>query len=442
MWKERASNQTAQQRSINDHRSPYERDLTRVIHSPAFRKLQRKTQILGTDEGDFHRTRLTHSLEVASIAKSMVRNLKQRVTQNIELLPSDDLISAISLLHDIGHPPFGHGGEVALNYLMRNHGGFESNGQTIRLITKNDSSYGDSGLNLTRRTLLGVLKYPVRYELLNQPQHDPDSEQKPLKVNDWHPPKCYLDCEQDIIDWLLLPLPDADRELYQSIQVAKSAKQHHKSKYYSLDCSIMNIADDIAYGVHDFEDAIQLKLISREEVDTKTFHKIYETANRHEQLPPAPIMLNNLFNKEIRIRKSMIGELVNFFIVSSDITIPDPNQTFETELLKFNVNIAPEAKLLLDHLKKLIYQYVIDSLEARTIEFGGQTVLLRLFKAIQSNPKSLLDLQNREKYIKAQSEHEMARVICDYIANMSDEYAYRMHERLFGFNTRTVFERL
>lgn len=153
MWTHRRSGQT-NQRGSHDHRDPYERDRTRVIHCPAFRRLQRKTQILGTDEGDFHRTRLTHSLEVDSIGRSIVRNLRINQEQHAALaglLPNDDLISVICLLHDIGHPPFGHGGEVALNYMMRDYGGFEGNGQTLRLLTKVESSYGAYGLDLTRR---------------------------------------------------------------------------------------------------------------------------------------------------------------------------------------------------------------------------------------------------------------------------------------------------
>ena len=161
MWTQRLSG-NLNQRGNNDHREPFERDRTRVIHCPAFRRLQRKTQILGTDEGDFHRTRLTHSLEVTSIGCSIVRNLRVK-SNNVwgNLLPNEDLVSVICLLHDIGHPAFGHGGEVALNYMMRHHGGFEGNAQTLRLLTKIEDSYGKYGLDLTRRALLGILKYPM-----------------------------------------------------------------------------------------------------------------------------------------------------------------------------------------------------------------------------------------------------------------------------------------
>ena len=441
MWTQRKSKHTSQRRRIDDHRSSFERDLTRVIHSPAFRKLQRKTQILGTNEGDFHRTRLTHSLEVSSIAKSIVRNLKRRENA-IEELPCDDLISSISLLHDIGHPPFGHGGEVALNYQMREHGGFEGNGQTLRLVTKCEMSYGECGLDLTRRTLLGILKYPVAYSAVNKLSYEGLSNKIPLKVNDWLPPKCFFDIEQNIVDWILSALPSSDQSHFQSLSIKPTNTKHGRAKFKSLDCSIMNIADDIAYGVHDFEDAIHLKLITREGVNTEQFKNVYDQANHKKILPDYTTMMTNLFHATQKIRKSAIGDLVNFFLTSTSIESPNSHTVFETPLLRYNAVMETKAEQFLDMLIALIYDHVIDSPEARTIEYGGQTVVLKLFEAISSNPISLLDRFTRERYKEATSTEESFRVISDYIANMSDEYAYRMHERLFGFNTRTVFERI
>ena len=140
-------------------RDDYSRDRARIIHSAFFRRLQNKTQVLGLGESDFYRTRLTHSVEVAQVASGIVETLKKssKDAEQIELLPSLELIEAIALAHDIGHPPFGHGGEVALNYSMRGHGGFEGNGQTLRICTKLGEYSDTNGLNLTRRTLLGVL---------------------------------------------------------------------------------------------------------------------------------------------------------------------------------------------------------------------------------------------------------------------------------------------
>ncbi|HAT6979225.1 TPA: deoxyguanosinetriphosphate triphosphohydrolase family protein [Legionella pneumophila] len=441
MWTHRRSGQT-NQRGSQDHRDPYERDRTRVIHCPAFRRLQRKTQILGTDEGDFHRTRLTHSLEVDSIGRSIVRNLMTNQEHQLllsSLLPNDDLISVICLLHDIGHPPFGHGGEVALNYMMRNYGGFEGNGQTLRLLTKVENSYGGFGLDLTRRALLGILKYPVKRANVAAPKQPPihESIHKTIKINDWLPPKAYFDCEQPEVDWLLSPLSDYDRELFQSLSVKPNGTQAGKAAYHNFDCSIMDTADDIAYGVHDLEDAIHLRLINRSHLDTPEFRELINetTLSMHQER-----LLNSLFSPEICLRKQAIGEMVNYFITSTQIIVT--NEEFENSLLKHNIALIPEAHALLNYLMQCIYNNVIDSQEARTFEYGGQTVVLRLFDAISSNPASLLDNKNRVLFSQAPDEVAAYRVVCDYLANMTDEYAYRMHERLFGFNTRTIFERL
>ncbi|KTD21913.1 anti-phage deoxyguanosine triphosphatase [Legionella londiniensis] len=440
MWTHRRSGHT-NQRGFQDHRDPYERDRTRVIHCPAFRRLQRKTQILGTDEGDFHRTRLTHSLEVASIGRSIVRNLKLNPKYQAlsALLPNDDLISVICLLHDIGHPPFGHGGEVALNFMMREHGGFEGNGQTLRLLTKVECSYGAYGLDLTRRALLGLLKYPVNWSRVVATKMPAVREtfSKSIRINDWLPPKGYFDSEKEEVEWLLSPFSQEDQTLFQSLALLPQEQAHGKAAYHDFDCSVMDIADDIAYGVHDLEDAIHLRLIQRPQLDTRHFRELIADTSLKEKQNE---LLDNLFAAELHLRKQAIGEMVNYFITATDIRVN--HEAFENSLLKYNVTLVPEAQRLLDYLMQFIYQHVIDSQEARTFEYGGQTVVLRLFEAMSSNPGSLLDNKNRRLYQEAQDANQAARVICDYIANMTDEYAYRMHERLFGFNTRTIFERL
>ncbi len=440
MWTHRRSGQT-HQRGSQDHREPYERDRTRVIHCPAFRRLQRKTQILGTDEGDFHRTRLTHSLEVSSIGCSIARHFTLTHQENTlaGLLPNEDLMSVICLLHDIGHPPFGHGGEVALNYMMRAHGGFEGNAQTLRLLTRVETSYGAYGLDLTRRALLGILKYPVSWSRVVAPLMPSvnESSYRTIRINDWLPPKGYFDCEQPEIDWLLSPFSEVDRPLFQALAVAPLANKHGKAAYHTFDCSIMDIADDIAYGVHDLEDAIHLRLINRAHLDTPELRRlITATALSLNQ----DLLLDSLFNQALHLRKQAIGEMVNYFITATSVRVT--HEAFENRLLKYNLCLIPEARALLDYLMQCIYRYVIDSQEARTFEYGGQTVVQRLFEAISSNPVSLLDNKNRVLFGEAIDDVAALRVVCDYIANMTDEYAYRMHERLFGFNTRTIFERL
>jgi dGTPase len=376
MWTQRRSGLT-NQRNAQDHRDAYERDGTRVIHCPSFRRLQRKTQILGTDQGDFHRTRLTHSLEVASIGRSIVRNLNSNYKEHIllNLLPNDDLITVICLIHDIGHPPFGHGGEVALNYMMRDHGGFEGNGQTFRLSTKIENSYGSYGLDLTRRALLGILKYPVNRSKLLAPESPPPLElsNKSICVNDWLPPKAYFDCEKTEVDWVLSPFSEEDKNLFQTLQIEPQNRTHGKSAFYSFDCSIMNIADDIAYGVHDLEDAIHLKLITREALDKPDFRKLITQTTLAAQ---QDFILNNLFSTEIHDRKQSIGHMVNYFITATQSILVNP--AFENPLLKYNIQLQSEAAALLKYLKDFIFQEVIDSQEARTFEYGGQTVILKL----------------------------------------------------------------
>ncbi|HWW05869.1 dGTP triphosphohydrolase [Collimonas sp.] len=145
----------------------YQRDRARIIHSSSFRRLQSKTQVLSLGESDFYRTRLTHSLEVAQIGSSICEQLKELYKANSEymgLIPSFSLIEAICLAHDLGHPPFGHGGEIALNSIMKDHGGFEGNGQTLRIVTRLGEYSPVHGIDLSRRTLLGLLKYPTLHK--------------------------------------------------------------------------------------------------------------------------------------------------------------------------------------------------------------------------------------------------------------------------------------
>ena len=153
-----------------DHRSAAQRDKARVMHSAAFRRLQAKTQIHGIGLSDFFRTRLTHSLEAAQIGAGITEQLRQKFPEQANLLSLDGhLIETICLAHDIGHPPFGHGGEIALNYMMRDYGGFEGNAQTFRIVSKLEPYTINNGMNLSRRTLLGLVKYPNYIDTLVVP---------------------------------------------------------------------------------------------------------------------------------------------------------------------------------------------------------------------------------------------------------------------------------
>ncbi len=183
------------------------------------------------------------------------------------LLPSNDLIESLCFAHDIGHPPFGHGGEVALNYMMREHGGFEGNAQTFRLLTKLEPYTPNAGMNLTRRTLLGIVKYPTILDISSaqyaELAPEPNVDSRYVKMNGWQPGKGLFRDDLPMFEWLLEPLSVKDRDLFgQFKQVRSDPSQILKTKFKSLDCSLMELADDIAYGVHDLEDAIVVGMVN------------------------------------------------------------------------------------------------------------------------------------------------------------------------------------
>ena len=180
-----------------------------------------------------------------------------------------------------------------------------------------------------------------------------------------------------------------------------------------------------------------MHLITRDQFDTKELHTILKDTPWNERVEP---FLGALFANSLSTRKEAIGELVNYFITA--VNIVEIEAGFAQTLLQYNVILDPAAQAFLEYCKACIYRCVIDSQAARTFEFGGQKVVLRLFEAFSSNPENLLDIKNRVLFQEAKDLSSAQRVICDYVANMTDEYAYRMHERLFGFNTRTIFERL
>ena len=184
-----------------DHRSLYQRDRARILHSAAFRRLQAKTQVVGIGQSDFYRTRLTHSLEVAQIGSGIISQLKMQYPNFDHFSFDETLIETLGLAHDIGHPPFGHGGEIALNYMMRDHGGFEGNGQTFRILTRLEPYTKEFGMNLCRRSLLGTLKYPVMFsDVVGEYPDKPTHSFRQLKAHSWLPPKAIFDVDSNALN--------------------------------------------------------------------------------------------------------------------------------------------------------------------------------------------------------------------------------------------------
>lgn len=429
-----------------DHRPPFSRDRGRILHSAAFRCLQAKTQIHAVGENDFYRTRLTHSLEVAQIGSSLVSQMKladsfeflaqflqqdqNELRQRLKpLLPSTDLIESLCFAHDIGHPPFGHGGEVALNYMMRHHGGFEGNAQTFRLLTKLEPYTPNAGMNLTRRTLLGIIKYPTILDL-SSPQYEllpcgQNSDPRYIKLTDWKPGKGLFRDDLDMFDWVLAPLSEQDKQAFGRFkQERNAASESLKTIFKSLDCSIMELADDIAYGVHDLEDAIVVGVVNIQQWQTAKEKLLDCQCNWIRENIES--LTQNLFSERHYERKNAIGALVNYFITHVRWKI---NEDFQEPLLRYNAELPEEVEKVLNIFKKFVWQYVIRDVETQRIEYKGQRILTEMFQIFESDPERLLPRNTVQRWKNAQ-ENAQKRIICDYIAGMSDAYALKLYHQL------------
>jgi len=431
----------------NDIRNQWERDFARIIHSAAFRRLQAKTQVLGLGESDFYRTRLTHSMEVAQIGVGILKKLKhdyenpktQDDSEIKEALPKSALINAVCMAHDLGHPPFGHGGEVALNLCMRNHGGFEGNGQTLRILSKLEKYTEKNGLNPTRRLLLGVLKYPSSYYQSLKPEaYGEVPKQKWLcQASTQKPPKCYLDTESSIVDWVLEPLSSVEKSSFVQLE-DKGSSKHSKTTFKALDTSIMELADDISYSLHDLEDALSLGLIVQYDWDE-------QFENESELFESCGLIYdditNGLFSIESFKRKKSIGFLVNAFI--ANITIKNSGVIgATTPLIKWNATLKDNHKKLLNKVSELVRNKVIFTPNVQQLEFKGQRLIIELFDVLKSDPKRLLPESTKKQYLKEEEDSRRMRVICDFIAGMTDEYATRLYEKLCHPHKGSIFDRL
>ena len=429
-----------------DNRPPFRRDRGRILHSAAFRCLQAKTQIHAIGENDFYRTRLTHSLEVAQIGSSLVAQLKfletfesLSQTLNIDknelqkqlkpLLPSNDLIESLCFAHDIGHPPFGHGGETALNYMMAEQGGFEGNAQTFRILTKLEPYTENAGMNLTRRTLLGVVKYPALLDVAS-PQYSElnfsrNIDPRFVRIHDWIPGKGIFRDDLKMFNWLLENLSENDRTLFcQFKKVRENPAESLHTRFKSLDCSIMELADDIAYGVHDLEDAIVTGVVNP--------HQWQAAHAALKQIPSAWLHENidsisqRLFSDKHFERKQAIGALVNFFITNVRWKL---TANFDEPLLRYNAELPPEVIAALGVFKKFVWDYVIRNVDTQRIEYKGQRMLTEMFQIFESDPERLLPRNTANRWRNAPEEGKK-RIICDYIAGMSDAHALRVYQQL------------
>lgn len=439
-------------RRDDDARTPYEVDLARILHSSSFRRLGAVTQVI-SGEGSLQRTRLTHSLEVQQIAEGIVQRFRllKDVPDVLRTHMEDGaLVRTISLVHDLGHPPFGHAGEEALNCMMRDRHeradrghaegrtyGFEGNGQTLRILTKLEDFSENAGANLTRRSLLGVLKYPVPYsQALKEPVPGPLLTETgvPMITEGAHaPPKCYLDSERDVVNWLLEPLGSDQAKLV----VERRAK--------SVDASLMDRSDDLAYAFADLQDSITLDLIRREHLLADVPAHLwddyieYSAQRGSDELfgdqTGFDRMVDNLFGPSKDLQRQ-IGRLMGYGIARTRIR---ERSEFSDPLYAWVIDIDPTALALIEAVKKCILERVILSPRLQHGRLQGQMSLVKIFDVMRNDPRHQLPEKQYRRYVERGCDD---RVICDWLAGSSEEFIRKLHERLFTAGAASVTDRL
>jgi dGTPase len=394
-----------------DYRSPFQVDRDRVSFSGAFRRLQSKTQVFQSGEYDFYRTRLTHSIEVARIGRSICDFLK---TDSRHLRPDfyidPDLMEAICLAHDLGHPPFGHIGERKLNQLMGPYGGFEGNAQTLRILTEliYESKEQSYGMKPTRAFLDGVLKYKALF-----------SEQTVTDTQGIHyPPNHFLYDDQIGI-----------REFVLGNVRTVEGINHVKS----IECQIMDWADDTAYCLHDIVDGIRAGFLTQFKIDNWA-----ENQNlSKDQEKALGELIESIKKDDVEKRfSSKIGD----FIQTCSLREREAPFSLDTNryryLLEIEKNTEDECRLYKSIANDLIFQ----SPQLQRIEFKGGFILERIFEAFREH---YTEMQNGHRLkilpekLSAWVEREedpkkKMRILCDHLSDMTDRLAIRTYKRLYN----------
>jgi dGTPase len=347
-------------------RSEFQRDRDRIIHSTSFRRLEYKTQVFVNHEGDLFRTRLTHSIEVAQIARSTARNLQL----------NEDLVEAISLAHDLGHTPFGHAGQEALNACMKDYGGFEHNLQSLRVVDALEEHYGAfDGLNLMFETREGILKH------------------------------CSLANARKLGD---------------------IGQRFIEKKQPTLEAQLANLADEIAYNNHDIDDGLRSGLLTTMQLDEIDFYARHRC--EVEAVFPG-ISGRRAIHETIR---RMINALVVDLIHESRTRIQDAQVKTVDDvrsaagLIAFSDQMSKEAVQLKQFLRvNLYHHYQVNRMTSK-----ARRIITELFEAFMQEPR-LLPPDYQTANDMADRVHHQARKVADYIAGMTDRYAMREHRRLF-----------
>jgi dGTPase len=350
-------------------RSEFQRDRDRIIHSGAFRRLEYKTQVFVNHEGDLFRTRLTHSIEVAQIARSIARRLNL----------NEDLAEAISLAHDLGHTPFGHAGQDALNDCMKSYGGFEHNLQSVRVVDILEERYATfDGLNLCFETREGILKH----------------------------------CRME-----------------QAAQMGELGERFLNDRRPSLEGQIANLADEIAYNNHDVDDGLRSGLITLEQLSDVPLvaEHLLEVRMAYPDLTERRVVHETV--------RRMINTLVTDLIVQSAGNIAAQNlQTLDDvrnapALIAFSPGLVMQQRIL----KKFLHTHLYRHYRVMRMSAKAQRIIRELFGVFMDDGR-LLPFQTRE----TKDDAARARVVADYIAGMTDRYAIREHKRIFAVEEDSI----
>jgi dGTPase len=349
-------------------RSEFQRDRDRIIHSTAFRRLEYKTQVFVNHEGDLFRTRLTHSIEVAQIARSIARNLRL----------NEDLVEAISLAHDLGHTPFGHAGQEALNGCMRDYGGFEHNLQSLRMVDELEEHYGAfDGLNLMFETREGILKH----------------------------------CSPS-----------------NAVRLGEIGQRFIEKKQPTLEAQLANLADEIAYNNHDIDDGLRsglLTLAQLDEVDLYARHR-----SEVEAVFPGISGRRAIHETIRRMINALVVDLINASQARIDAAGPQSLEDVRNApaLITFSEGMRDEASVLKRFLRENLYHHY----QVNRMTSKARRIVDELFDAFMHEPRLLPpDYQITTTADAGSKVQKQARKVADYIAGMTDRYAMREHRRLF-----------
>ena len=361
------------QESDPQGRNQFQRDRDRIIHSSAFRRLEYKTQVFVNHEGDLFRTRLTHSIEVAQIGRAIARNLNLH----------EDLVEGIALAHDLGHTPFGHAGQDALNECMRDYGGFEHNLQSLRVVDLLEQRYAEfDGLNLTFELREGILKH------------------------------CSLNNAK--------LLGDVGERFINKAQP-------------SLEAQLTNLADEIAYNNHDVDDGLRSGLISIEQLEQVTLFA--------DNLNKVRAQYPNLNDR--RLIHETVRRMINVLVVDlceqSSRNIANARLTTIDDVRRQSmlISFSPEMREQQTELKRFLRTNLYQHYRVNRMSAKAQRIVRELFGIFMQDPKLMPD-DYHQRGGQRLNEKDQARAVADYIAGMTDRYAIREYQRLFTVSDREL----